>query len=162
VAEEIGSSRLASRALTVLGAALLALGRVPEAAAAYTRAAAFHRELGLTNAAIESIAGLAGAMLSGGDLEGALAHVDEILTHLETGNLDTTGDPVAVFVTCYRVLAAAGDPRAGSVLMEGYDFMMRLAGRIQDLEVRRSFLEDVPSNRGITRLVTEAGCAPTT
>lgn len=49
----------------------------------------------------------------------------------------------------HRVLAAAGDPRAGSVLDAGHRLFMEWAAKIEDEGACRSFLEKVPSHRDL-------------
>ena len=50
-------------------------------------------------------------------------------------------------MTCYQVLKAAGDPRAGEILRRGYERLKASAATIEDVERRRCFFDNVPSNR---------------
>jgi tetratricopeptide (TPR) repeat protein len=75
-------------ALKVLGHALTDLGDLAGAGDAYSQAAAIQRELGQPNLALENLAGLARVELKRNDVNGALRLVREILTHLETGNVE--------------------------------------------------------------------------
>jgi hypothetical protein len=58
-------------------------------------------------------------------------------------------EPLRVYLTCYRVLQANDDPRADTILEEGYRFLQERATKISDEEERRSFLENVAANREI-------------
>ena len=48
-----------------------------------------------------------------------------------------------------RVLQASGDPRAGEVLANAHTMLQERAARIDDEELRRSYLENVPYHREI-------------
>jgi len=144
-------------ALTVLGHALVGLGQLDGAADAYQQALALRRAVGLRYMAMDALAGLAGVWLTRRDLARAHAHVEEILSYL-VGRTDRTlsslfglGEPLRVYLTCYRVLQASGDPRVDDILEEGYRFLQERAAKIGDEEERRSYLENVAANREIVR-----------
>ena len=82
----------------------------------------------------------------------AQGQVDSILTHLEYRTLDGAEDRFRVLLTCYEVLYANEDGRAGGVLSDAYDLLQSLALDISDDKLRQSFLERVPSHREIVRL----------
>jgi len=52
-------------------------------------------------------------------------------------------------LTCYRVLQAGGDPRAREVLTNAHAMLQERASKINDQELRRSYLENVPYHREI-------------
>ena len=87
--------------------------------------------------------------LAQGDLEEAQARVEEILDYLEAGTPYGTLEPGRIYLTCYHVLRANGDPRAKDVLEEGYRFLQERAAKISDEGERRSYLENVAANREI-------------
>jgi hypothetical protein len=60
--------------------------------------------------------------------------------------------PFRVYLTCYRVLQAGHDPRAGEVLETAHRLLHERAAKIEDERLRRSFLEQVPAHREITQL----------
>jgi adenylate cyclase len=134
-------------ALTRLGNALVGLGELTEGRAAYQEALDLRRELGQAHLATEPLAGLARVALAQGDLVQAGGYVAQILAHLETGSLDGTDEPIRIYLTCYRVLRANEDPRADKVLAEAYQLLQGRAAKIEDKELRRSFLENVTANR---------------
>ena len=136
-------------ALMVLGHACRGLGQSAEAKAAYQESIEIRGEVGQTNLAIESRAGLVGVLLDEGDLDQAAAHIDEILKHLEDNTLEGTEEPSRINLTCYQVLQANRDPRALKVLREAYEQLQAQATKIEDEELRHSFLHNVAANRGI-------------
>jgi len=142
----------------VLGHALTGLGHpstgsgqcLAEAADAYRQALTLHRERGQHHLAVESLAGLARVALTQGDPAGALAHVQEILDYMEGHPaLEGTLEPLRIYLTCYRVLQASGDPHAGEILDAAYHLLQERAATIEDEGLRRSHLENVAEHREI-------------
>lgn len=129
----------------------------PDAAEAYQEAMALLKGSGLPSASTEPAAGLARVALAQGDLVTAQSFVDGILDQVGAGNLDGTQEPIAVYLACFRVLAAAGDSRAGPVLAEAHRFLMNQAESIDDPEAKRAFCENVPANRELLELVAGVG-----
>ena len=99
---------------------------------------------------MEPLAGLARVALAQADHAQALAHAQEILDHLAAyPRLEGTWEPLRVYLTCYQVLHAHDDPRAEAVLEAGYRLLQERARKIEDGDLRRSFLENVPHHREI-------------
>jgi hypothetical protein len=69
--------------------------------------------------------------------------------------LDGTDEPLRVYLTCYRVLRANGDPRAREILDAGYRLLQERATHINDEKLRRSYLESVATHREIVKLWQE-------
>lgn len=92
---------------------------------------------------------LACVSIAQSDLARAQAHVEQILSHLESDTLDGTDEPFRVYLTCYRVLQASRDSRSQGVLNMAHSLLQEQAGKIADEEVRRSFLENVAAHREI-------------
>jgi len=152
LAEELPYPHYKGYALTVLGHALLGLGCSAEAADAYRQALTLRRELGQHHLAPEPLAGLARVAMAQGDLPQALAHVDEILRYLEAHPaLQGTDEPIRVYMTCYRVLRAGGDPRAEGILDAAYHLLQERASQFEDEAERRSFLENVAAHRELAQ-----------
>ncbi len=149
LAQSVGARYEEGFALVCLGHALAGLGQLREAADAYRQALAIQRALGESNMAMEPLAGLARVALAAGNPAQALAHVEEILHHLEHHTLGGAEEPLLVYLTCYRVLLAHQDPRAGEVLDMAHTLLQEWAARITPEELRRSFLERVPAHRAI-------------
>jgi hypothetical protein len=136
-------------ALIAQGHALSGLGHLVESAQAYHSALDILRAIGRPNKVTEPLAGLARVALASGDIAGASRHVESILSHLLTRTLEGTDEPLRVYLTCYHVLQAAGDPRADGILSTAYTLLHEQAGKITDETMRRSFLENVPYHREI-------------
>jgi hypothetical protein len=83
--------------------------------------------------------------------------VEQILSHLETGSVDGTDEPLRIYLTCYRILKANADPRAEEVLAEAHNLLQERAAKITDKELRRSFLENVAAHRELVSELQAAG-----
>jgi tetratricopeptide (TPR) repeat protein len=139
-----------SSTLNVLGGLHRAEGRLNIANDCYEEALDSARQTGSPSLIAPTLAGLSDVALAQDDLSQAGGHVAEVLTVLEEGRpLPTWVRPFRIRLTCYRVLAAAGDPRAGEFLQKTYDSLMEYSDRIGDETMRRSFLENVAENREI-------------
>ena len=135
-----------------MGHALLGLGALDKARAAYQESVTLRREHGQTHLIAEPLAGLARVCQAQGNLGQALAHVEEILDHLESGGtLDGAISPFQVYLTCYRVLEANQDSRARGILDTAHDLLQERAGKITDEKMRRSFLENVAPHRELVQ-----------
>jgi tetratricopeptide (TPR) repeat protein len=134
----------------VLGHALAGLGYPAEAADAYRQGLVLRRKWGQHHLAVEPLAGLARVALAQGDPAKALAHVQEILDYMaDHPALEGTLEPLRVYLACYRVLLANGDPRAEEILDAAYRLLQERAHGINDPDLRRSYLENVPYHREI-------------
>ena len=141
----------------VLGHALAGLGRPAEAADAYRQCLTLRREKGQHHLAVEPLAGLARVALAHGDPAGALAHAREILDYMaDHPALAGTLEPLRVYLTCYRVLLANGDRRAGEILDAAYHLLRERAATIEDQDLQRSYLENVAAHREIVATWAEA------
>lgn len=149
ILEEHGTRSYQPYGLIDLGHVLTSLGRLDEAAAIYRQAMDLRRALGQECLVIENLSGLAAVILAQGHTSQALAHVEEILAYLETHTLDAADVPSRVYMTCYRVLQANGDPRAETILTTAYRLLQERAARIEEEALRRSFLENVAVHREI-------------
>jgi adenylate cyclase len=149
LARELGYGDLEGQALAALGDLYQELGDPAVARDYYEQALAVIRRLEMTGQRVfPALAGLAEASLALGQAAQAQAHLAEILAHLEQhGALRGTWDPFRVYLACYHVLRANGDPRAASILAAGHRLLQEQAGRIPDEALRRSFLENVAENR---------------
>jgi tetratricopeptide (TPR) repeat protein len=150
LAQDVGARHEQGYALTNLGHSLAGLGRLAEAAEVYRQAIAVRREMGVSSRMMEPLAGLARVAFAQGDTTSALAHVEEILAHLETGGLAGADAPIRVYLTCYHVLQAHHDSRAPSVLQMACELLQAQAATIGDEYLRRSFLENVPAHRELS------------
>jgi predicted ATPase len=149
IAQDLGDRSSQGYALTHLGHALAGLQHLAEAADAYQQALVLRQELDLHHLAMEPLAGLGRVSLAQADLAQALAYVEQILSYLDANTLYGTEEPLRIYLTCYQVLNAVGDPRARSILTTAYQLLQEQAAEIGDGELRDSFLENVPAHREI-------------
>ncbi len=147
--QETGEPDPTAYILIQQGAILAALGQLEEAAAAYRQAVSLRRDLAGTIQTVEPLAGLAHVCLRQSNLAQARGYVDEILRYLDASPLDGIEEPARVYLTCYRVLGATGDPRAPQALASAYELIQNRAAHIADEAMRRSFLENVAANREV-------------
>jgi tetratricopeptide (TPR) repeat protein len=149
LARAINDRNTLAYALTLAGHALAALARPAEAGAAYREALELRAALAQPNLAAEAQAGLARLALAGGELPAALTQVEEILRQLDGRAIEGVDEPFRVYLSCYQVLRAAGDSRAGDSLEAAYMLLRQRADRVAGSGARRDFLERVPSHRAL-------------
>jgi class 3 adenylate cyclase/tetratricopeptide (TPR) repeat protein len=173
IAQELNHPKYIGQALTHIGRAKAGLGQLAEAVDAYQSALDKFREIGQKNLSMESLAGLAHAYLADGDQDQAAEHVETILDHLEqhqelasagpkdspaviveseagaVPGLEGTSDPLWIYLTCYKVLAAIQDQRAVRVLEHARRLLEEQALKIEDPDLLYSFLNNVETNREI-------------
>jgi tetratricopeptide (TPR) repeat protein len=152
VACKAGNVERQGRAHMGLGSVYRWLGDPAATHDHYAQALQLLRQLGGPGRSMAALAGLAWAELALGRLREAQGHAAEILAHLDGGyRPDVTGRPFSIYLTCYQVLSAAGDPRAAEILTWTHSLLQEWADNAPDEETRRSFLEDVAENRALVR-----------
>ena len=62
---------------------------------------------------------------------------------------DVALEPFLIYLTCFRVLDASEDLRAGEILDTAYQLLQARLANIDDENLRRSYLENVPHHREI-------------
>jgi class 3 adenylate cyclase/tetratricopeptide (TPR) repeat protein len=150
----LGARKAEGWTLNNLGSLHLALGDTARAEAYFLEALALRRGAGLKHYVAEDLAGLARVALAQGKLAEAVARIDELWPILEDKPaLDGAEHPLVALVTCYRVLHAAGDPRAAPLLGTLHARLQERAAKITDDGLRRSFLESVPEHRELLQVV---------
>lgn len=133
--------------LLVIGQALAALDHLEEAVAIYEQTLEVSDKPGRRASAL---VGLADIRLRQGQITEALKYVDEVLCEIDTADLiSRTLHPAGIYLTCYRVLKAAQDEQRDAALEKAHTLLQKLAARIEDETLRRSFLENVPAHREI-------------
>ncbi len=141
-------SRLArGQSLVVLGHVQASLG-LSAAQATYEEALAAFGALPL---AAEARAGLAALAQDEGQTGVALAHVAAILELLAGHRRLGQDEPFSIYLTCYRVLQASGDPRAWDVLRIAHEQLREQADHLADPVVREQFLDGVLVHRQLER-----------
>lgn len=152
IGQNVGSPAIRASALTYLGHAQAELGLLPEAAESYRQALTLRRETVQLHFVREVLAGLIRVALAQNHLAPAQAYAAELLPQLEIAHLYGTRQPFRVYLTCYQVLQAGHDPRAGEVLATAYRLLQQRAAGIVDERLRRLYLEQVPAHQEIVRL----------
>jgi hypothetical protein len=156
VGKSINHPFIQVQALTIRGDALIGKARASETMAGQARTA-YQAALALCEGpalwpywGLSARAGLARLALAQGELAEAETHVQKLLKRIETDpKLYGTYGPLRVYLDCYRVLDALKDPHAEQVLEAAHELLQAWAGQIDDRELRRSFLENVPYHREI-------------
>jgi len=113
----------------------------------YQAALSIFTDLNAPAMSMEAQAGLALLALRQGDITAAQQAVEALLPLLTAEPYAVT-TPVFTYLACYAVLAADHDPRAATVLQQGYTWLQQTAAGLDD-KIRRHFLEVVPSHRAL-------------
>jgi DNA-binding XRE family transcriptional regulator len=148
IAVETGSRWWQADVLTVKGQALAGLGQSNAAATAYREALELAADIGLPLLTAEPRAGLAALALAEGEAPMALTHVERIVRLMAEQPRVGMADPSSVYLTCYQVLKASRDPRAGAILQAGQLILADDAARLSDERRWRSFAE-LPAHRAL-------------
>ena len=153
-----GNSYEGAATLIVMGHAAAAAAQWDQAQAAYEQAVGLAEMLNIRDLVAEGHAGLANAAIGTGDSAAALAHAEAILALLAEQPRVGLDEPFLTYLACYRVLAAAHDPRASHVLARGHARLLEYADHIADEALRQSFLENVAEHRELRQLYVQ--CDP--
>lgn len=121
----------------------------PAAEAGYTAALAIWEELGAGPPAIECRAGLGRAALAHGRLEEARAVAEACSAFLEEHGPEGIEFPLKVYLTCYDILRAAGDPAAAQLLEAAQTLLMMRAHLIGDPQLRAGLLGSSAESRRV-------------
>ncbi len=133
-----------------LGHAWLGLNQPGKAVSAYRESLSVRQKLNQPHLAMGVKAGLARAATAQGDLAEAVDHVDGILSYLaDGGSLQSTWEPLRIYLTCYQVLQSADDPRAEIILETAFNLLQDQASRITDQTYRSLFLDNISWHREI-------------
>ena len=134
-----------AQSLYRIGEAELALGHLDAAASAFERAEAMAAAIDHT-IEHDAVAGRARVALAGADIPGAMRFVERLLA---SSAAESGADAKLILLTCYQVLASAGDPRAPSLLDRAHALLQSRAATIDDPALRASFLTQIPEHREI-------------
>jgi tetratricopeptide (TPR) repeat protein len=172
--KEVNHPRYLGRAQTQLARAQAGLNQLTEAIENYHQARDLFSELGQDNLYMEVLAGLALAYLANGDQADALSCVEQIMQHFEAHEaaqmqaresdlratsesasdavpgLEGTSDPLWIYLSCYRVFKANQDERQHRILSAAYNLIEGQAKKIEDADLRYSFLNNVKVNLEIS------------
>ena len=136
------------RALVTLGQARAYNQQWAVAQVAYQQAVDGYAKLNNTRLAVEPRAGLAHIALAQGDLAQARAWVESLLPVLVSEPRAGFNSPFFAYWVGYQVLAANNDPRATTLLQQGYDLLHQDAAALDD-DSRHRFLTAVPLHRDL-------------
>ena len=129
------------------GFALLDLGQAEEGMAVFAEALPLS-----TKMRAKAAAGLAAAALAQGKAATAVAHIAPVLPAL-ADDLPQNPEVFAFFEIGCRALTANGEAAAAQRWQEtAVALLEKQAALIEDVEIRRRFLEDVPENMRLTQL----------
>ncbi|MEO8133767.1 MAG: hypothetical protein ABI831_07315, partial [Betaproteobacteria bacterium] len=139
-----------ARCLLLRGRMMAAAGNAAAALAAFEQASSVVEEIEAVGFACQVRASIADLHLRQGRLTTALELTERVATDLVGGlPMSSTDEPLFPRLLCYRVWAAAGDPRAASALETVHGELQALAARAGDEDTRVSILENVPLHREI-------------
>jgi len=149
----IGARALEADSLMYLGLTLEELSLQSEAKQAYSEALRLRRALGQDALAVDTLAGLARIALDQGDLSAAWTHAGRALAWIAEQGTSGVRFPLLVYHTYISVLQARGNPeKAMSVLQRAHALLVERVENIHDATLRKSFLENVQTNREIAKM----------
>jgi len=154
MAESSGNKELLSKGNLHLGDVSVEMGDLTAAKGSYNQSIIIRKEMGQNHLISEPQAGLARVAMKEGKLDEALKYVEQIMDYLKDHNLDGIDEPMRIYLTCYQVLQANRDPRAEEILRQAHGILMERAGKITDVAMRQSYLENVAANRGLCDLLS--------
>jgi tetratricopeptide (TPR) repeat protein len=149
ISRSLGNRSYQALALTVSGHIYLSAGKLSEAESAYRGSMAIRRELGQDHLVIEPMAGLARVYLAQDNISRAMVQAEKLYQFLVKNPPYGTLEPMRIYLTCYQVLRKAHDKRADKILEIAHEELQERAAKIEDLELRKSYLENVEANRAI-------------
>ncbi len=132
-----------------LGYVWLEQGALNLASQAFRRSLEGWLALDRTTLAMEAQAGLAAVFLEQGEKAQALQAVTSVLATLEAHGLVGVDEPLAITLTCYRVLKACKDKRHRAVLNQAYQHLRARAAHILDIEQHTRFVQGIPAHRQV-------------
>ncbi len=150
LSKEIGYLPGQAYMLNNLGHVLRAMKLPAESIVYYKQALAIREKNEKAALCMETRAGLARALVQMGRREEARAEIQPVLDYVEGGGSLTEADnPAEIYLTCYCALHNGDDPYAGRIVEMARAFLRAQADRIEDAEMRRGYLENVPIHREI-------------
>jgi diguanylate cyclase (GGDEF)-like protein len=153
IAREHNEVNLLSYPLARLGQVYLALKRYAEAEQCCQEAIQYRIANNRADLNLDPLACLARLSLAQDDLPQALQYCEKLLEQCHQVIFDDdTDDPFWLYLSLYLVFEAAQDDRAGHYLRTAYTELRKRANAIPDLEIRLSYLENLPSIRLINQI----------
>ena len=147
MAHKLGVASLLAEAWLLSGLVQQREGRLVEAAAALAQARDSARGEASRRLLPEIMGAQAQLSLALGANERALACVAELVGGDPSLSIEQAMDPSSLYMACYAVLNAAGEPWAEQMLVRGRRLLAEQAGLIPDEELRRAFCENISHHR---------------
>ncbi len=144
-----GGSRLQAYALTNQGHILSKMNCLDEASHSYQKSLELRLQLSESKLALEPLAGLARIALLQGNLRKAQGQVKQILADLDELNINSTDDPLWIYLTCYQVLSASQATQAEAILVSAHDLLLKRVEQISDQVDQSAYLHNIPVNRAL-------------
>jgi len=141
------------QALLDWGDFLLRTGRLAEAEITFDEALTINRDVDYLR--LTTQAKVAQVYLAQGKSQAALALADEVWRAIEPTGGSGLSLPIHTMVECHSIFQACGDERAEAALQMAAEVMERTAVGIEDLEMRASFLNNVPVNQRLRAALAE-------
>jgi class 3 adenylate cyclase/tetratricopeptide (TPR) repeat protein len=147
-----------TQALAYQGWTLQANGRYDEARTSIIEALKIGRETRQNTAMMEYTALLGKIALSIGDITLAYACAQQALNFINRHGTQGIEHPAMVYLTCYHILQTNQKyDEATSALEQGHQYLQTQAARLDDSQLRASFLNNVAENREIIELIMDNG-----
>lgn len=150
----------AAQTFTIQREALLIQGHVQRAAgqwaaarASYEAAYAVSQQTNLVATWLPVQAYLAILALEQGATGAALTAVEPVLANFAEMSLSAAQRPQELLWLAYQILAANHDPRATTILHQAWTLVQDQLAQIEEPRLRETFLNNVPVNREVARLV---------
>lgn len=156
ICREAGIQRSQEESLVALGHVAVAENKLDEARRHYLESIQLLERSNRKMIAAESWAGLGRIALAKGEVAEAFVYVHKILHYrAENPTFDGAERPFLIFLITIHILNAMQDPQATELLAAAYEILLDQASRIANLDMRHSFLENVPEHQEIVRLYKE-------
>jgi tetratricopeptide (TPR) repeat protein len=137
-----------------LGHLRLRQGQLNMALTAYQQANTLSQAVGVAEELLQGQVCLAAVLLAQNEPGQALTLVEKVLQQFNPARFNPFQSPQRMLLTCYDVLAANHDARAGGVLQQAWALLQAQAAKISDERLRQSFLENVPVNHTLVKWIT--------
>ena len=153
---EEGDAFYRAISISYLGLVLEHRGEVGAASRHFRQACAELRRLTMRGYLHDALAGLARCAIALDSPDEAGQCAEEIWGYLCTEKGHGMEFPQMAYLTCAGVFTSQGDqPRAQQAILQACQDISDRAGRISDIEWRRSFLENVPENRKLLEALAQ-------
>ncbi len=149
--QRFGLRPLESQSWLELGLAQELLGDLTKAEAAYSQGHKLQQELGNQAGALDAQAGLARCLLAAGQIDQARQRIEACLAALQDRGAAGLKHPIRLYLTAYWVLQAGGNKEKAVVALQaGCELLKKRAKTIEDVQLRTSFMEQVPENKELS------------